>query len=130
MTTDLIENIQARFAATWSVAIALKPGSVPDRLMPYSSAGASYRPESVRLVFRTSAWHGEPYALKLENGSGFMRTARESVKLDIAEICGPRLRKNGEPGQHIVTETIYDTSRSPAPGWLPGITAVILADLT
>ena len=50
MTTDLIENIQARFAATWSVAIALKPGSVPDRLMPYSSAGASYRPESVRLV--------------------------------------------------------------------------------
>jgi len=95
--------------------------------MPYSSTQAVYRPSRLRLTFTTSARHEDPFALRLENGSGFIMAAREAVRVDGIVLYGPRLKKDGTPGEHIVTEKFYNAKL--APDWAQEAAMTMLTDL-
>ena len=99
-----------RFTGTWEVEIQVETGSVPDRIMPWTSRSASYRPNRLRLVFRTGTERAGTAALRMENGSGFMKQVAESVTVSSAVIFGPRLKKDGTPGQQQADETFYPSS--------------------
>lgn len=119
MSTAVITSTEARFSATWTVEVLIEPGSIPDRPMPYSRAGSLYRVQRVTLEFITSASDSNPAALKLTSltvSTGPLLTARDSVRLYRTDIYGPRLKKDGTPGQHVVTERFYGQER--APEWL------------
>ena len=114
-----ITSTAARFTATWAVEILIDPGSVPDRPVPYSRTGAVYRPGRITLKFTTAVRHPDPSALKLTSltaGHGPLSTARDSIRLDSAHAYGPRLKANGEPGQHAVNERFYGQDEPPE--WL------------
>jgi hypothetical protein len=117
--TMTVTSTSARFSATWAVEILIEPGSVPDRPQPYSRTGAVYRPTSVKLDFTASMGSNDPAALKLENGSVFLRMVRDSIRLYDARVYGARLKANGEPGQHVVTERFYGQEERPE--WLRGL---------
>ncbi len=116
-----VSGVESRFTGQWIVELQVEPGSVPDRVMPYSRAAVAYRPLRLRLEFRASARvPAGAAALRLENGSGFMKQAAESVWVSSAAIFGPRLKKDGSPGQFVTHETFYNASPrdNSAPEWV------------
>jgi hypothetical protein len=111
----------ARFQGRWDVRIEIEPGSVPDRPAPYSSvAGAAYRPYLLALEFCTGAKQEDTCALRMENGSGFMKQAALSVTVSSITIYGNRLKKDGTPGQQVVDEKFYASSirNGSVPEWV------------
>lgn len=100
----------ARFQGRWDVRIEIEPGSVPDRPAPYSSVGAVYRPYLLALEFYTGAKQADTCALRMENGSGFMKQAAQAVTVSSVTIHGNRLKKDGTPGQQVVDEKFYASS--------------------
>lgn len=110
---------RTRFTGTWHIEQEIEPGSVPDRPVQYSSVTPAplYQPERLLLVFGTSAGHADPYALRLENGSGFMRAARDGIKVRSVTICGSRLKKNGTPGR-VATDERLSGNLDKAPDWV------------
>jgi hypothetical protein len=117
METATITSTVARFTGAWTVNLLIEAGSVPDRPTPFGRAGKLYRPDRLELVLQVIAAHGDPYALQMENGSGFMRTARDSLRLHSATLYGYRLKADGQPGQQGVTEHLYARTDG-MPGWV------------
>lgn len=103
----------ARFTGNWSVEVQIEPGSVPDQPMAYSCIGAFYRPCRLRLSFTTAAKEGNTAALRLENGSGFMKQAAESVSVSSVSVYGPRVKKDGAAGEFVVEEGFYGLGQAP-----------------
>jgi hypothetical protein len=106
-TTAVVLVTQARFTGTWTIDQRIEPGSVPDRPVPFSRAGKLYRPGRLELVLRAGAAHADPCALRMENGSGPMRAARDGLQLHSATLYGGRLKADGQPGAQGVTEHLY-----------------------
>lgn len=124
-----VTGLEARFTAQWEIEVQVEPGSAPDRVMPYSKTKAAYRPSRMRLVFSAGAQvHPDPSALRMEQGSGYMISARESVRVSGLTIYGPRLKQDGTPGQHIVAENTYGVLLT-APEWAQEIALQVLKDL-
>jgi hypothetical protein len=119
---------QTTFSASWATEMMIEPGSVPDRAVPRNSTGAIYRPQRLRLTFTAEARHQAAHALQLENGSGFMRAARDVIKPRGVVIFGGRIKKDGTPGGQLVTENFYGNA-SLAPDWAQDAVAKTLADL-
>jgi hypothetical protein len=97
----------ARFTGEWTVEVTVEPGSVPDRPVSYSRNGSVYRPARMVAEFTTRAVHEDPHALQMENGSGFMRAARDGLHLSALVIRGPRVKKDGTPGQQDYEEKFW-----------------------
>jgi hypothetical protein len=125
MTAEAVST-RASTAVSWTLDVRIKPGSAPDRPMPYSSVKATYRPARLRLVFRVS--ESCTGLRTLRPGSELMADAMQDVKLDGIVLYGPRLRKDGAPGERIVTENLYGRLDQ-APDWAQAITAAALHDL-
>lgn len=126
--TAKITGTSARATVSWSLEIQIERGSVPDRPMPYSRTEAVYRPSRLRLTFSTTA---ESLTLAQLNLRHVRMTglARRGVALSGIALYGPRLRKDGQPGEHIVTENFY-RHRDGVPGWTLELADAALADLT
>lgn len=116
---------RARFTGKWAVEVTAEPGSIPDRPAPYSRIHAMYRPARIVAEFITTAVHEDPAALRMENGSGFMRTARKDIRLTSLTVYGYQLKKDGSPGQRMVDEKFWN-SMTGAPDWAAGTVRDIL----
>jgi hypothetical protein len=116
----------ARFQGQWHVRIVIEPGSVPDQPLPVRGF---YRPSGLALEFCTSAKQADTCALRMENGSGFMKQAALSVVVSSVTIYGYRLKRDGTPGKQGVDETFYPRSirDGSVPEW---VLAVVREHLT
>lgn len=128
MTGPEITGTQARASVSWFLDVQVERGSVPDRPVPYNRAGNAYRPDLLRLTFGTSADSTTLAQLNLRHVR-MTGNARRAARVTGIVIYGPRLRANGQPGAHVVTENFYGNTRE-APEWAQEIAAAALAQLT
>jgi hypothetical protein len=127
MTEAKITGLSAAVHASWSMDIAIEPGSVPDRDQPYSSIGARYRPDRLRLTYEAAAESAIGLGmLAPHRAAGQLRRV---VRHRGTVITGRRLRRDGTPGAQAVTENFYGSSRN-LPGWALELAVTGLAALT
>jgi hypothetical protein len=120
---------ETAFTATWTVELAIEPGSVPDRAAPRAAAGVIYRPGALRMTFTVLTRHPDAGALRLESGSSYLAAARTAVRLQGISVYGWRLKKDGTPGGQAAVEDFTYGSIRLAPGWAQAAVAETLAAL-
>jgi hypothetical protein len=123
-----ITGTRADVTVSWSLEVCVEPGSIPDRVMPYSKAGLSYRPVRLRLTFGVTAASLTLAQLNLRHDR-MADMARREITLTGVALSGPRLLVSGQPGVHIHTEKFYG-SLGNVPDWAMSLASAALADLT
>ena len=127
-TAPVVICTRADVTVRWSLDIRVEPGSVPDRIMPHSGTGGSYRPVRVRLEFGTQAASLTLAQLNFRHARMTGLAQRDAHLMSVA-LYGQRLLANGQPGGRIHTEKLHGRSGR-IPEWVRSLAAAALTDLT